>query len=78
MTVAEGGSTDIGEGLIRGGLAEVHGEVAEDALEGVGLKQTVGADAGDDARDERGGDALDGDAGHVGALDGALGGEFVG
>ena len=69
---------DVGEGLIGGGLAEVHGEIAEDALEGVRMEEAAGADAGDDALHERGGDAIDGEAGEIGALDHALGGELVG
>ena len=78
MGFSEGGAADVGEGLVGGGLAEVHGEIAEDALEGIRLQQAVCADAGDDALHEWGGDALDGDAGHVGALHHALGGELVG
>ena len=77
MGLAEGGASDVGEGLVGSGLAEVHGEIAEDAPERVGVKEAVGADPSDDALHERGGDALDGDTRHVGTRDQALGGELV-
>ena len=77
MTLAQGGATHVSEGLIRRRLTEVHGEIAQDALKGLGVQQAMGAYAGDDALHERCRNALDRETGHVGAVNHALCGELV-
>ena len=68
VSFVDGEAADGGEGVVGCGLAQIHGEIAEDAFEAMGLQQAMCPDAFGDHLDDARGQPKDGGAGHVGGF----------